>query len=142
MSEHPQWLFAIVLLAITGIGLIGTANHPNMHMTSDELMESKKSARTIVLLEGCIILGCVLLDADMVYVSYMAIAVILCAALLCIAKILTGGERMKKVNKKVLKVVEHVMRNEAVYGIDKFPPACMGIFHQPKRPIIQKKSER
>ena len=50
--------------------------------------------------------------------------------------------RMKKVNKKVLKVVEHVMRNEAVYGIDRFPPACMGIFHQPKRPIIQKKSER
>ena len=49
---------------------------------------------------------------------------------------------MKKVNKKVLKVVEHVMRNEAVYGIDRFPPACMGIFHQPKRPIIQKKSER
>ena len=34
---------------------------------------------------------------------------------------------MKKVNKKVLKVVEHVMRNEAVYGIDRFPPACMGI---------------
>lgn len=30
---------------------------------------------------------------------------------------------MKKVNKKVLKVVEHVMRNEAVYGIDRFPPA-------------------
>mgnify|MGYP000596354409 CR=1 FL=1 len=42
---------------------------------------------------------------------------------------------MKKVNKKVLKVVEHVMRNEAVYGIDRFPPACMGIFHQPKRPL-------
>ena len=56
--------------------------------------------------------------------------------------IILGGERMKKVNKKVLKVVEHVMRNEAVYGIDRFPPACMGIFHQPKRPIIQKKSER
>lgn len=87
LSEHPQWLFAIVALAITGIGLIGTVNHPNMHMTSDELVESKKSARTIVLLEGCIILGCVLLDADMVYISYMAIAVILCAALLCIAKI-------------------------------------------------------
>ncbi|WP_308796120.1 cyclic lactone autoinducer peptide [Agathobacter sp.] len=26
--------------------------------------------------------------------------------------------------------------------MDRFPPACMGIFHQPKRPIIQKKSER
>ena len=34
---------------------------------------------------------------------------------------------MKQVNKKVLKVVETVMRNEAVYGIDRFPPACMGI---------------
>ena len=43
---------------------------------------------------------------------------------------------MKKVNKKVLKVVEHVMRNEAVYGIDRFPPACMGIFHQPKRSFL------
>ena len=80
-------VIAILVIAITGIGLIGTVNHPNMHMTSEELMESKKSARTIVLLEGCIILGCVLLDADMVYISYMAIAVILCAALLCIAKI-------------------------------------------------------
>ena len=87
LSEHPQWLFAIVALAITGIGLIGTVNHPNMHMTSDELVESKKSARTIVLLEGCIMLGCALLYADMVYISYMAIAVTLCAALLCIEKI-------------------------------------------------------
>ncbi len=49
---------------------------------------------------------------------------------------------MKKVNKKVLKVVEHVMRNEAVYGIDRFPPACMEYFISQKRPIIQKKSER
>lgn len=87
LSEHPQWLFAIVALAITGIGLIGTVNHPNMHMTSEELMESKKSARTIVLLEGCIMLGCALLYADMVFISYMAIAVTLCAALLCIEKI-------------------------------------------------------
>ena len=40
---------------------------------------------------------------------------------------------MKQVNKKVLKVVERVMRKEAVYGIDGFPPACLGIWHQPKR---------
>ena len=46
---------------------------------------------------------------------------------------------MKQVNKKVLKVEELVKRKEAVYGVDRFPPACMGIFHQPKRPIIQKK---
>ena len=35
---------------------------------------------------------------------------------------------MKKVNKKVLKVVEHVMRNEAVYGIDRFPPHAWEYF--------------
>ena len=50
---------------------------------------------------------------------------------------------MKKVNKKVLKVVERVMRKEAVYGIDGFPPACLGIWHQPKRLTSQRiKSER
>ena len=53
--------------------------------------------------------------------------------------IIIQGERMKKVNKKVLKVVERVMRKEAVYGIDGFPPACLGIWHQPKRPNIKKK---
>ena len=114
LSEYPQWLFAIVLLAITGIGLIGTANHPNMHMTSDELMESKKSARTIVLLEGCIILGCVLLDADMVYVSYMAIAVILCAALLCIAKIFK--QEVTDLQRRNAKAVNFGI----VYGISSF----------------------
>ena len=46
---------------------------------------------------------------------------------------------MKQVNKKVLKVVERVMRNEAVYGINGFSPVCLGILHQPKRPISQKK---
>ena len=59
-----------------------------MQMNSEELMESKKLARIIVLLEISVILGCILLNADMIYVSYMAIAVILCAALLYISKIL------------------------------------------------------
>ena len=48
---------------------------------------------------------------------------------------------MKQVNKKVLKVVERVMRKEAVYGIDGFPPACLGIWHQPKRPNIKKRKK-
>lgn len=46
---------------------------------------------------------------------------------------------MKKVNKKLLKVVERAMRNEAAHGIDGFPPPCAGIWHQPKRPTNQKK---
>ncbi|GFI22980.1 hypothetical protein IMSAGC011_01757 [Lachnospiraceae bacterium] len=37
-------------------------------------------------------------------------------------------------NKKVLKVVERIVRNEVekVRGGD--PPICIGIIHQPKRP--------
>ena len=87
LTEHLQWLLGILILAIVCIVAIGTINHPNMHMNSEELAESKKSARIIVLLEGSIIFGCVLLEADMICVGYMAIAVILCAVLLCIVKI-------------------------------------------------------
>ena len=78
----------MLLFAMSVIGIIGTVNHPNMHMDSAELAESKKEARIILLLEGSIIYCCVLLGAHLIFISYMAIAVILCAALLCIAKIL------------------------------------------------------
>ncbi len=48
-----------------------------------------------------------------------------------------GNSKMKKNengNKKVLKVVERIVRNEVekVRGGD--PPICIGIIHQPKRP--------
>ena len=88
LENYQQWLLGAVVIAAIYIVLIGTVNHPNMHMNSEELIESKKLARLIVLLEVSIILGCVLLGASMIYTSYMAIAVILCAALLCISKIL------------------------------------------------------
>jgi len=41
---------------------------------------------------------------------------------------------MKKINKKVLKAVEHLTRNEAVKNAYIRPPFCSGIFHQPMRP--------
>ncbi len=85
---YPQLILGMLLFAMSVIGIIGTVNHPNMHMDSAQLAESKKEARIILLLEGSIIYCCVLLGADLIFISYMAIAVILCAALLCIAKIL------------------------------------------------------
>jgi len=84
LVNYQQWLLGAVVIAAIYIVITGTA----VHMNSEELMESKKLARLIVLLEVSIILGCVLLGASMIYTSYMAIAVILCAALLCISKIL------------------------------------------------------
>lgn len=88
LVNYQQWLLGAVVIAAIYIVLTGTANHPNIHMNTEELMESKKLARLIVLLEVSIILGCVLLGASMIYISYMAIAVILCVALLYISKIL------------------------------------------------------
>ena len=47
---------------------------------------------------------------------------------------------MKKISKKELKIVEHLMKSEALHSVDKFPPTCLGILHQPKRPVAQKKN--
>lgn len=49
---------------------------------------------------------------------------------------------MKKVGKKLLKGMERVMRNEALNGINGFPPPCAGILHQSKRPINHKNDQR
>jgi hypothetical protein len=46
---------------------------------------------------------------------------------------------MKNVNKGVLKVIERLMRNEATQSASKYPPICLGILHQPKRPVNPKK---
>lgn len=41
---------------------------------------------------------------------------------------------MKKLDKKVLKVVERATRNEVIRNQRGWPPLCAGIFHQPMRP--------
>jgi cyclic lactone autoinducer peptide len=39
-----------------------------------------------------------------------------------------------EIKRKALQVVEKVARNEAGISIISWPPECMGIYHQPKRP--------
>lgn len=41
-----------------------------------------------------------------------------------------------KVNTKLLRVVERIARTKAVNGLP-WPPFCMGIYYQPKRPKIK-----
>lgn len=40
----------------------------------------------------------------------------------------------EKINKKALKVVERIARNEVEKVRCGWPPVCSGILHQPKRP--------
>lgn len=50
----------------------------------------------------------------------------------------TGGKNnMKKketLEKKVLNVVEKIAQKEITENLYSWPPHCMGIYHQPKRP--------
>lgn len=101
IANYSGWLFGVLVLSMSCIGIIGTVNHPNMHMDIEELAESKRAARIVLCIEGSIISGCTFLKADMLYVTYMSIAVILCAVLLCVAKLIrqevTENEEMEKI---------------------------------------------
>ena len=41
--------------------------------------------------------------------------------------------------KEVLAFVEKVMRVKVEKNTHRWPPLCMGIFHQPKRPVTRSK---
>lgn len=88
LPDFPRLVYGMLAASICMIEMIGTVNHPNMHMNMEELSESKKAARLLAGLEGAVIGFFALIGADRMYVCYMAMAVILCAALLCLAKIL------------------------------------------------------
>lgn len=88
LVDYPQLVFGLLLVAICIVEVIGTVNHPNIHMDAVELSESKRAARILCAVEVCVIYTFTLLGADMMYVCHMAVAVILCAVLLLIAKIL------------------------------------------------------
>ncbi len=44
--------------------------------------------------------------------------------------------KKEKVSKLVLKLVERVVRNEVEINVYEWPPKCIGIYHQPKRPKV------
>lgn len=43
-------------------------------------------------------------------------------------------KKKEKIGKAALKAVERIARNEAEKVKDRYPPICLGITHQPKRP--------
>ena len=88
LAEKTYIMYAILLLAVLVIEIIGTVNHPNIDMNKNELQENKKSARLLVLMEAAVIVLLVILEINRLYVSYMSIAIILCSLLMCVAKLL------------------------------------------------------
>lgn len=84
-------MYALLLLAVFVVEVIGTVNHPNIDFDENELREAKKAARLLVLIEtGIIAVFAVfaVFKMNQLYVSYMSIAIILCSSLMCLAKII------------------------------------------------------
>ena len=95
LSGSPIAMCILLGCSIIFIELIGTVNHPNVDMDIYEFRESQRAARTLVLLEGGIILMLIIMGFDILYVSYMSIAIILCAMLMCFAKIIKQEVKVK-----------------------------------------------
>lgn len=92
--DYTNVLLIVLSLSICVVGLVGTVNHPNIHMNAVEISNSKMAARILVMLEGGIIYFLFFMDANITCITYMSTAVIICAILLCVAK-LTGQEVKK-----------------------------------------------
>lgn len=80
-------VYVCLVIALIYICIIGTVNHPNMAMEYSELVESKKAARHMALLQFGLILTMAVIGGAERYIGIMSMAVILCAALMLLAKI-------------------------------------------------------
>ena len=78
----------LLVVSILIIGVVGMVNHPNMHMDSKELSESRRRARINLVVETGVIIISIYIGIDKVSIGYMAMGVIQCAILLCMAKIM------------------------------------------------------
>lgn len=95
LSEKSYIMYALLFLAVLVVEVIGTVNHPNIDLDENELRETKKSARLIVLIETGVIVVFAVLKINQLYVSYMSIAIILCSSLMCLAKMIKQEVRVR-----------------------------------------------
>ena len=88
LSETPHMMYILLFFAVLVIEVFGTVNHPNINLDKNELRETKKAARLLVLIEIGIIAVLIMLKINQLYVSYMSIAIIVCSFFMCLAKII------------------------------------------------------
>ena len=83
----------MMTVAFLVIEIIGTVNHPNIHMNQQELANSKGIARILAAIECVIIYVTAYLKLNSELIAYMTVALVLCALLMVIAKVC--GQDMK-----------------------------------------------
>ena len=95
LSENPHMMYILLFFAVLVIEVFGTVNHPNINLDKNELRETKKAARLLVLIEIGIIAVLIMLKINQLYVSYMSIAIIMCSFFMCLAKIIKQEVKVK-----------------------------------------------
>lgn len=95
LSETPHMMYILLFFAVLVIEVFGTVNHPNINLDKNELRETKKAARLLVLIEIGIIAVLIMLKINQLYVSYMSIAIIMCSFFMCLAKIIKQEVKVK-----------------------------------------------
>lgn len=95
LSENPHMMYILLFFAVLVIEVFGTVNHPNINLDKNELRETKKAARLLVLIEIGIIAVLIMLKMNQLYVSYMSIAIIVCSFFMCLAKIIKQEVKVK-----------------------------------------------
>ncbi len=89
--QRYHWIGMFVSAII--ILIIGSVNHPNIHMTKHELKSAKEAARWMLVLEVGVICFLKWMHVNPVTVTYLSTAVTLCGILLCFAKMI--GQEVK-----------------------------------------------
>ena len=95
LSETPHMMYILLFFAVLVIEVFGTVNHPNINLDKNELRETKKAAKLLVLIEIGIIAVLIMLKINQLYVSYMSIAIIVCSFFMCLAKIIKQEVKVK-----------------------------------------------
>lgn len=95
LAEKSYIMYSLLFFSVIVIEVIGTVNHPNIDFEKNELRETKKAARLLIMIEVGIIAVLIALEINKLYVSYMSIAIILCSSLMCLAKIIKQEVKVK-----------------------------------------------
>src|SRR5699024_5532181 len=87
-NSHMFYLNLLGVIACFYITVVGTVNHPNIHMNFVELKNTKILARRTLILELIIIKILKYMEVDVDIINYSLMGIIMCALLLFIAKML------------------------------------------------------
>lgn len=86
MVRHVQILIGFTAIASACVFILGTVNHPNIHMNQQELESSKETARLVLTIEIALIFFLIWINANSIIIVYLSMAILLCAFLLIVAK--------------------------------------------------------